>query len=411
MRAVRRDLAHRRCVECHEGTKSLYGVCEPCPIGATPNEAKTECVDVDECQENDGGCDLLALYGDDRSPCTNEAFEGAGYRCGKCPPGFDSVPIVADYTVTRTSTHGTVETLTFSKRINGSRCNLPPPPPPPPNTVVDVRRERNAVLPTVEVELNTTQNFTESCNNERAIKLIHTHIATSIGVQPADLDRLQCCRNGCSTPMESVQTICSHRACKNSSWLSFTLRSIDYGDDIKEFLRQMRTPTSPLHARGYFILDNPTANSTTNRRTIPVFQCPAGSTLADSQTYCVRCVEGKYNPSPGGICKFCPDKQTSTKPFHSCHCKPMFYNTSRVNIRCFDPYLLYGQSIDDKYKKSYAITARSPEACFGGETCYFEVDVFRGEGCCKPCGPCVDCTSVGNSTDEYDEPPVKYGTA
>ena len=41
-------------------------------------------MDVDECvEENDGGCDLLALYGDYKSSCTDEAFGGAKFRCGR----------------------------------------------------------------------------------------------------------------------------------------------------------------------------------------------------------------------------------------------------------------------------------------------------------------------------------------
>ena len=63
--------------------------------------------------------------------------------------------------------------------------------------------------------------------------------------------------------------------------------------------------------------------------------------MHESGLSCIRCEKGKYNPLPGGECAPCPNDQTSTKPFHTCHCKPGMFNATRVNIRCFEPMEQY----------------------------------------------------------------------
>ena len=51
--------------------------CSACPSGYTGTGA-TACTDIDECQSNNGGCDLLTT-------CTNTA---GSRTCGACPGGY-----------------------------------------------------------------------------------------------------------------------------------------------------------------------------------------------------------------------------------------------------------------------------------------------------------------------------------
>ena len=107
------DLAHTSCVPCLGGTSSAFGVCEGCPVGATSNNARTECIDFNECQDNtetgtrDGGCDMLSATAS-VDPCTNDLYTvGYGFRCSLCPTGFLTVSTYRDYTIDRSTTHGT----------------------------------------------------------------------------------------------------------------------------------------------------------------------------------------------------------------------------------------------------------------------------------------------------------------
>jgi len=333
---------------CNKGTKSPYGVCEPCPIGAITDDAKTQCIDENECAVNEGGCDPLALFSG--GPCINE---DPGYRCGTCPDGFVPVPTFEDFYLTREATHGELFHLVAKRRANGSRCDLPPPPPPPEDgSLYDPGRDRVTVLPTVEIELNHETNTSLLCTNKTDLARIHEHISASIGVQMSDLDAFHCTvKNtpGGLFPMLSPQLRRLEGAVNVSNdqnvdlnieaWatVTFTLRSVEMVTDIKELLRQLNDASSVLHSTNDFVPDN----WETARRTIPLFQCPAGSTLADSRTFCARCAVGKFNPKPGGMCTMCPPSQTSTKPFHSCHCEPGTFNASYVNIRCFEPGATY----------------------------------------------------------------------
>ena len=80
------DKEHVNCLTCLDGTTSAFGVCQACPVGSTADTERSECIDINECDDNDGGCDLLATV-DGVAPCFNEPFTGVGYRCGQCPDG------------------------------------------------------------------------------------------------------------------------------------------------------------------------------------------------------------------------------------------------------------------------------------------------------------------------------------
>ena len=76
------NINHDKCVPCIDGTKSDFGVCQPCPAGSTSNLQHTECVDVDECAIDNGGCDEIATIGG--GPCINTPYTANGYQCGTC---------------------------------------------------------------------------------------------------------------------------------------------------------------------------------------------------------------------------------------------------------------------------------------------------------------------------------------
>jgi hypothetical protein len=118
------------CITCYEGTTSAFGVCEACEIGSTANAERSECIDVDECSVNNGGCDMLATFGVEKAgaTCVNLEPSTGGYRCGTCPPGLRTVVTSNNFFVDRLLTHRIVKRMGPVIRINGSRCLLPIPP-------------------------------------------------------------------------------------------------------------------------------------------------------------------------------------------------------------------------------------------------------------------------------------------
>eukprot|EP01048_Picozoa_sp_COSAG05_P018920 COSAG05_NODE_2858_length_2565_cov_2.436740_4_plen_264_part_00 len=123
--------------------------------------------------------------------------------------------------------------------------------------------------------------------------------------------------------------------------------------------------------------------------------------MHESGLSCIRCEKGKYNPVPGGECDPCPNDQTSTMPFHTCHCLPGMFNTSYMMIQCFEPM--------EPYFESYVLSSeKAKPVC----TLATGDSVWRGD-CCRKCpepsdrsfnDQCVDCTAVGSDVDEYDKP-------
>jgi hypothetical protein len=119
--------------------------------------------------------------------------------------------------------------------------------------------------------------------------------------------------------------------------------------------------------------------------------------------------QGQYNAVHGDDCKQCPKDQTSTKPFHSCHCKPGFFNTSYISIRCFEPQEPY--------------FPEEPSACAPSAN---DPAVWDGD-CCRPCPKpafpskvlpvdypfpneeCIQCTQIAHDVDEYGNPAAGHG--
>jgi hypothetical protein len=125
------SVSHDECLQCLSGTFSPFGVCEPCPMGATNSDDYTTCIDVDECETMNGGCDIIAGQG---MSCKNEPFTGVGYECGICPVGFLRDPKdserLSDQAVSRLLTHDIQAiNLTVASRISGSHCTPPSSPP------------------------------------------------------------------------------------------------------------------------------------------------------------------------------------------------------------------------------------------------------------------------------------------
>eukprot|EP01048_Picozoa_sp_COSAG05_P009695 COSAG05_NODE_809_length_7187_cov_20.173109_3_plen_1294_part_00 len=390
------NVLHDGCVPCFEGSTSAFGVCQPCPAGSTSNDARTECVNINECDTNDGGCDGLAVFGG--GPCIDKPHTGAGYECGLCPEGFITITLYADYNVTRKMTHGNTEIVFVAKRIHGNRCDLPVSPPPPPGGDT-----AEAKAPTVQPKfLLNLQNST--CDPDQLPRL-RRHIAESVEADLETIDKLQC-QSGIATRRLSTANISDAAAAR--AQLQFILKAADADQSLeitRQIIRQMMDPDSSL-------LHSAELAVTT---AMPSFQCPPGSTLSDSQQECIRCAKGKYNPKHAGRCESCPPDQTSTAPYYSCHCSPGLFNATYVNIRCFEPNM--------PYVHSYALTSdKEPPDC-----AWSTEGVWRGNDCCKLCPEptdqsaplpadypydqhmCVDCTKIGNTVNEFGEPTGDHG--
>ena len=382
---------HTACVPCLNGTKSEFAVCTPCPIGSTSNRDHTMCVDIDECETNDGGCDVLATVGviDETvsKTCINEDFTAAGYKCGTCPFGFMTVPTAEDFFVVRQLSHGEEISLKVENRINGTRCNLPPPPPPPPAGAPA------AAVTTVTVQPKVTLEMSDGCD-ESKFSGMRRLIAESLGVKETDIARLSC--GAQPQPGASRRLQASNSSSSSSSTLSFVLQSPSAAQDMRTLSDQLKDPNSKL-------MSSNESSFVKGQTAIPEFQCPAGSTLAESGLECRRCTVGNYNPKPAGTCKPCPADQTSTSPFHTCHCLPGMFNTSYMMVRCFEPM--------EPYTMSYVLSDSPDEPA---PLCSISTgdDAWRGD-CCRKCpepsdrsfnDQCVDCTAIGSAVDQYDRP-------
>ena len=221
---------------------------------------------------------------------------------------------------------------------------------------------------------------------------------------PETIDKLSCVH---STPSRRLQ---SSSAVSTADQISFYLKAPTGSEQqaanaARILMSQMRQQDSPL-------LNSSVGFAATYES--PESHCPAGSQLTDTKLDCVRCVAGTYNPTRGGNCKPCPKYQTSTEPFHSCHCEPGRFNGTYVEIRCFES--------DEHYAMSSALTKTKARP-----DCTLIEDVWRGTECCKPCpiptdqtAPlpahypydkhmCVDCMTIGSTVNEYGEPVGDHG--
>ena len=427
------DIAHKQCIRCFDGSFSGFGVCNGCPIGTLSNEGRSECVDYNECLTNpdteirDGGCDILSAKAD-ANPCINEPFtSGFGFRCSTCPVGFQTVLTYEDFTHVRPLTHGTADRITVKKRLNGSICVLPPPPPP---AADGSRATSSSVQPTISIQLVAAcQNFHQ--------QQLHRHVVGALALSELDLDKVLCVETASiesvsrrvlgSTRRRQAQTPSSGAA----AWFTFVIRTAEKAPaDTRNLLSQLSNVSSALHNPTISVLQlNTTVGNQSssspfvaddwenNPLSIPEWKCPAGTSIDDSGVECEMCTQGKYNPTPGTVpsaCKPCPPGQTSTMPFHTCHCDVGTFNTSYVNIRCFEPDAAYYHSFVLDDKKS------APD-------CKYDVDVWRGTECCRSCpepedqsrelpadypyetDQCVDCSSIGSSVDAYGNPTGDHG--
>jgi hypothetical protein len=218
------------CCPCSEGTTSAFGVCEACAIGSTANVQRSECIDVDECSDMNGGCDMFATLGVEQAgaTCVNLEPTTGGYRCGTCPPGLRTVVTSNKFFVDRLLTHGIVKRMGPVNRINGSQCLLPTPPARP----VD----GSPYDPGVTVQPKITLKLTRSNCVAADIPGLRRKMATAMRLRESDLFAMGC---GSAASFHGRRLSTAPSSPTATAEVSFMLISPNALDDARRFNYQL----------------------------------------------------------------------------------------------------------------------------------------------------------------------------
>ena len=308
------------CVPCETGAVSPLGIgCEYCGPGETPNEALSECDDVNECAVDYGRCDQRAKCGVVANGTDfNQYFKGCenkdhtqgartAYKCGPCPTGLTAV-------------NGTLGGLDDQGQPLGSTCQLPP-----------ASSGQASVQPSTTLQMNLSPTVLEEDHPDRAVltAALIRDLAASMGVDPSLI----------VISNIKLSTDRRRRRLQAAVAVQFDFEIVGGNDEqLTRLTASLADPGGPL-LNGEVTSLGLDGGIVAGQTPQTEFVCPAGKKPSADGTFCEFCVGQNGEPeytADRETCSKCPVGENPNSIRDGCICNDFFYDATSGPLVCYD---------------------------------------------------------------------------